>query len=101
MTETLSPIALDAIALDPIALDQCPLGRPAHIAAIDWSQLTEDQARRLREMGFDEGVIVELLHKGPWGGDPLACMVGRMTVAIRRELASAIKVIPLAEGVAA
>ncbi len=77
----------------PIALDQFQMSLPARIVTVDWQLLSIDQARRLREMGFDEGVTVELLHQGPYGGDPLACQVGRMTVAIRRELAHYIKVV--------
>ena len=42
--------------------------------------------------GFDEGVAVEPLHLGPFGRDPLAVRVGRMTVAIRRSHARAVKV---------
>jgi ferrous iron transport protein A len=37
---------------------------------------------------------VELLHHGPVGRDPIACRVGRMTVALRRAHAAAISVIP-------
>jgi ferrous iron transport protein A len=42
------------------------------------------KACRLRHFGFDEGVTVEPLHLGPFGRDPIAIRVGRMTVAIRR-----------------
>jgi ferrous iron transport protein A len=74
-------------------LDQLPLRLPAHISAIDWASLGEAEARRLRELGFDEGVAVEALHRGGWfGRDPIACRVGRMTVAIRRAQAAAISV---------
>mgnify|MGYP002780509475 CR=1 FL=1 len=74
-------------------LDQLPLRQPAHIAAIDWSALGPAEARRLRELGFDEGVSVEALHCGGWfGRDPIACRVGRMTVAIRRAQAAAVRV---------
>jgi len=70
--------------------------KPAHIDAVDWSLLGEHEARRLRELGFDEGVTIELLHAAPLGGDPIACRVGRMTVALRRRQAAAISVIPTA-----
>ncbi len=61
-----------------------------HIAAIDWDRLADHEARRLRELGFDEGVSVELLHQGPLGGDPIACRIGRMTIALRRRQAGAV-----------
>jgi len=46
----------------------------------------------MRELGFDEGVAVETLHRGPLGLDPIACRIGRMTVAIRRAHAAAVSV---------
>ena len=75
-----------------IPLDQLKLGTRARIAAIDWASLGEVEANRLRQFGFDEGVSVEPLHLGPFGRDPLAVRVGRMTVAIRKSHARAVKV---------
>jgi len=77
-----------------IALDQLEVGRRASVASIDWEALEESEACRLRHFGFDEGVTVEPLHLGPFGRDPLAIRVGRMTVAIRRAHARAVRVIP-------
>jgi ferrous iron transport protein A len=74
------------------ALDELPMRTAGHIVAIDWSRLREKEARRLRELGFDEGVAIETLHRGPFGLDPIACRVGRMTVAIRRAHAAAVSV---------
>jgi ferrous iron transport protein A len=75
-----------------IPLDQLRLGTRARITAIDWPSLGEKEASRLQQFGFDEGVTVEPLHLGPFGRDPLAIRVGRMTVAIRRSHARAVKV---------
>ena len=75
-----------------IPLDQLKLGTRARIAAIDWAMLGETETRRLRQFGFDEGVPIEPLHLGPFGRDPLAVRVGRMTVAIRKSHARAVKV---------
>lgn len=75
-----------------IPLDQLKLGTRAHIAAVDWASLGEREARRLKHFGFDEGVSIEPLHLGPFGRDPLAVRVGRMTVAIRKAQARAVKV---------
>ena len=75
-----------------IPLDQLKLGMRARIAAIDWSAIGEAEAKRLRSFGFDEGVTIEPLHLGPFGKDPLAVRVGRMTVAIRKAQARAVKV---------
>ncbi|MBB3764842.1 FeoA family protein [Sphingomicrobium lutaoense] len=81
---------------DTLALDQLAVGVRAHISDIDWSILAVGDALRLKNFGFDEGVAIEALHLGPFGRDPLAVKVGRMTVAIRRAHAAAVRVVPLA-----
>ena len=80
----------------PSTLDELKLGTAAQNASIDWASLGESEACRLRHFGFDEGVKVEPLHLGPFGKDPLAVRVGRMTVAIRRAHARAVQVVPIA-----
>ena len=77
-----------------ISLDHLTVGKKARVSAVDWAALDDAEACRLRHFGFDEGVIVEPLHLGPFGRDPIAIRVGRMTVAIRRKHAGAISVIP-------
>jgi ferrous iron transport protein A len=81
---------------ESVSLDQLKVGTRASIVSIDWALLEESEACRLRNFGFDEGVTVEPLHLGPFGRDPLAIRVGRMTVAIRRTHARAVRVIPTA-----
>ena len=44
------------------------------------------------ELGFDAGVAVQVLHRAQIGGGPVACRIGRMTVALRRAVAGAIRV---------
>ena len=80
---------------DAIGLDRLPLGTAARVTSVDWEALEAGEACRLRQFGFDEGVTVEPLHLGPFGRDPIAVRVGRMTVAIRRKHAGAIGVTPL------
>jgi ferrous iron transport protein A len=80
---------------DAIRLDRLPLGSRARVASVDWAALDHGEANRLRQFGFDEGVTVEPLHLGPFGRDPIAVRVGRMTVAIRRKHAGAVRVTPL------
>ncbi|HEY0043040.1 MAG TPA: FeoA family protein [Allosphingosinicella sp.] len=75
-----------------LSLDQLPFRKPATVTGIDWSRLSEGDAQRLRNLGFDEGVRIEALHGAPFGRDPLAIRVGRMTVAMRRAQARAISV---------
>jgi ferrous iron transport protein A len=80
---------------DLITLDRLRVGTKGCVMTIDWTLLDEGEACRLRHFGFDEGVVVEPLHLGPFGRDPIAVRVGRMTVAIRRKHAGAIHVAPL------
>ena len=76
------------------SLDLLRVGTPARVAHIDWDSLDTAEGNRLRHFGFDDGVIVEPLYFGPFGRDPIAIRVGRMTVAIRRAHARAVRVIP-------
>jgi ferrous iron transport protein A len=47
----------------------------------------------LREFGLCEGASVEALHRGGiFGRGPIACKVGRMTIAMRRSHAAAVTV---------
>ena len=79
---------------DVISLERLGVGTKTCVSSVDWTALDAGEACRLRHFGFDEGVTVELLHLGPFGRDPIAIRVGRMTVAIRRRHAGAINVIP-------
>jgi ferrous iron transport protein A len=78
-----------------IPLDQLELGARARVLSIDWDSLDQGEACRLRHFGFDEGVAIEPLHLGPFGRDPIAVRVGRMTVTIRRRHARAVRVLPV------
>ncbi|NIJ21221.1 ferrous iron transport protein A [Sphingomonas naasensis] len=79
----------------PVRLAQLPRHKPGTVAAVDWNLLSEPEGRRLRELGLDEGVEVEMLHRaGLLGRGPVACRIGRMTVALRRHVAAAIHVSP-------
>jgi ferrous iron transport protein A len=80
---------------ESLALDKLATGRKARILSIDWGALEAAESSRLRNFGFDEGMTVEALHLGPLGRDPIAIRVGRMTVAIRRRHASAVRVLTL------
>jgi ferrous iron transport protein A len=80
---------------ETLSLDQLQVGTRARVLSIDWAALEQAEGSRLRHFGFDDGVTVEPLHLGPFGRDPIAVRVGRMTVAIRRRHAVAVRVIPL------
>lgn len=76
----------------PHSLNDWPLRADAAVSAIDWDSMTVAESRRLRELGFDEGVRVTVLHRARLGAGPMAVRVGRMTVALRRGVARAIRV---------
>ena len=74
-------------------LTDLPLRQPAYVDLIDWTALSAADGQRLREFGLCEGASVEALHHGGLlGRGPIACKVGRMTVAMRRAHAAAITV---------
>ena len=76
-----------------MTLDLLPSGQRARIVAVDWTLLVEEEARRLRALGLEEGAQITVAHRGILGGrDPLAISVGRMTVAVRRAHAVAMEV---------
>jgi ferrous iron transport protein A len=75
-----------------VSLDQLPYHVPATVTGIAWESLAQSDAKRLRNLGFDEGVAVEALHGAPFGRDPIAVRIGRMQVAIRRAQARTIMV---------
>lgn len=79
-----------------MTLDSLPIGQRARISSVDWTLLAPDEGQRLRALGLDEGARVAVSHRGVLGGaDPLAVMVGRMQVAIRRSHARAMQVEPV------
>ena len=74
-------------------LDSLPIGQSARIVSVDWSSLVDEEAQRLRALGLDTGARVSVSHRGVFGGrDPIAVIVGRMTVALRRAHAAAMEV---------
>ena len=79
-----------------MTLDHLPIGQRAQIVAVDWSALVAEEAQRLRALGIDEGARIAVSHRGVFGGaDPIAVMVGRMTIALRRVHAAAMRVEPV------
>jgi ferrous iron transport protein A len=76
-----------------MTLDHLPLGARARIVAVDWAQLVDEEAHRLRALGIDSGARIAVSSRGVFGGgDPLAIAIGRMTVAVRRVHAAAMQV---------
>ncbi|MCJ9427674.1 FeoA family protein [Kordiimonas marina] len=59
-------------------------GRISHFDAEHLNGEGVEMTDRLREMGFAEDLMIEVLHQSPFGRDPIAVRVGSMTVALRR-----------------
>ena len=76
-----------------LTLDQIAPGSRAEIIAVSWDALAPDEAKRLRALGLDEGAQVAVAHRGIFfGSDPMAIILGRTTIAIRRAHARAMQV---------
>jgi ferrous iron transport protein A len=74
-----------------LRLHELPLGRLAYIDHVEWELLSPSEGQRLRELGICEGACIEALHRGGLlGKGPVACRIGRVTVAMRRSHAAAI-----------
>jgi ferrous iron transport protein A len=79
-----------------MTLEGLERGQRARIVAVDWNRLPPEDGTRLRALGLDAGARVAIAHRGVFGGrDPLAVMIGRMTVAVRRLHAAAMEIEPL------
>lgn len=76
-----------------ITLDSLPPLTRAEITGVDWSALAPEEAKRLQALGIDQGALVAIAHRGVFAGrDPIAIVIGRMTVALRRVHARAMTV---------
>jgi ferrous iron transport protein A len=67
------------------------LRRGAH-ARITHIDASDNLARKLLEMGIEEGMELEVLHEGPVRRDPLAVRLNDRLIALRRRDAAAIHV---------
>lgn len=80
-------------------LDQLRIGDRAVVCDVSTSENikidnTFDIARRLKELGFVKGEVVRIMHRGYFGGEPLAVRVGQSTFALRLFEAALIGVVP-------
>ncbi len=65
-------------------------GEQARVVAIAAS--SPELEAKLREIGFCEGDEVQLLTRGPLGGQPLAVRLNRRVIAMRKNEAAAVQV---------
>jgi len=73
-----------------MTIDDLAEGAAARIAAI--TSPAPDLEAKLREIGFCEGDEVQLLTRGPLGGQPLAVRLNRRIIALRSNEARAVRV---------
>ena len=83
-----------------ITLDQLCIGESALVNDIGVNvnianDNTFDIVRRLKELGFVKGEAVRVLHRGYFGGEPLAVRVGQSTFALRLFEAALIGIVPV------
>ncbi len=77
-------------------LEALERGAAARIESVDWSAIAPEEGKRLRALGIDQGAQITIAYRGIFGGkDPIAILIGRMMIAIRRVHAAAIRVEPL------
>ncbi|MBW8881985.1 MAG: FeoA domain-containing protein [Asticcacaulis sp.] len=73
---------------------------PATVVAVADVGATDVIGRRLRELGFVDGEFVQVVGRGPIGGDPLLVQIGFTRFALRRSEAARVTVLPETAGAA-
>lgn len=75
-------------------LSQLASGMPARVVQVVDARDGDPIGRRLRNLGFVEGEPVQVIARGPVGGEPLAVQVGFTRFALRSAEAARIRVAP-------
>lgn len=65
---------------------------PVAVTSVEDVQPNDPIARRLRELGFVAGEPVQIVARGPLGGEPLLVQVGYTRFALRRAEAARVRV---------
>ena len=73
-------------------LSELPRRTPAVVQSVVDATPGDPVARRLRELGFVPGEVVQVIAFGPFGMDPLVAQVGFTRFALRRSEAARIGV---------
>ncbi|RRN79994.1 ferrous iron transport protein A [Pseudoxanthomonas sp. SGD-10] len=75
-------------------LSDLPPRTPVAVTSVEDRHPNDVVARRLRELGFVAGEPVQVVAKGPLGGEPLLVQVGYTRFALRRAEAARVRVQP-------
>lgn len=78
---------------------EAPTSCPLRVSSMTLNGTNDIIVRRLMELGFIDGSIIELRHEAPFFKDPIAVLVRGMVVALRRYEAELISVEPVAKEV--
>lgn len=78
----------------PCPLSDLPSGLPAVVESLTAPADLPEWANWLAEIGFLPGERVEVVRRGPIGGDPLVVRIGDSTFALHRAEAACVTVRP-------
>ncbi|WP_411834660.1 FeoA family protein [Pseudoxanthomonas mexicana] len=81
-------------------LSELPGRTPATVLSVTDRGPNDNIARRLRELGFVQGEEVQVMARGPIGGEPLLVQIGYTRFALRLSEAARVQV-ALAQGATA
>jgi len=76
-------------------LSQLPLHTRALVEDVRDEHPHDVIARRLRELGFVKGEPVQVVARGPLGGEPLLVQIGFTRFALRRNEAARVRICPV------
>ncbi len=83
-----------------VTLSELPPRTPVIVESVEDRQPNDPVARRLRELGFVAGEPVQVVARGPFGGEPLLVQVGYTRFALRRIEAARVRVAVAGEAAA-
>lgn len=73
-------------------LSDLPHHQPATVLTVEDLTTPDPIAGRLRELGFVSGEPVQIVARGPIGGDPILVQIGYTRFALRRAEAARVQV---------
>ncbi len=80
---TLQPSLASVTSLDQLAVGVAGVVVDVSVCQKNGHDSGFDITRRLKELGFVKGEEIKILHRGYFGGEPLAVRIGQSTFALR------------------
>jgi ferrous iron transport protein A len=75
-----------------VRLTELPRRTAATVESVEDRAPNDGIARRLRELGFVSGELVEVMAAGPMGAEPLLVQIGFTRFALRRAEADRVRI---------